>query len=188
MKTGLRFSIIAGLALAGLGGAADAQISPGEALKRSRARVPVAAPSSAPSTTVAAAPASGAFSALHQAHMSEVVFTRTELDRDQMTEAALVNSFTLGDPIFFRVYMREPVIEQLKLQLPGKSNYWVSPATGRALPSAAMSLRRPSGSGARLAITRPGRPGVANCSAGPRSFSPAPKYSASSSRARPGAG
>lgn len=126
MKSGLRFSIIAGLVLAGLGGPATAQMSPGEALKRSRARVPVAAPSPAPTTT---APASGAFSALHQAHMNQVVFTRTELDRDQMSEAALVDTFALGDPIFFRVYMREPVIEQLKLQLPGKSNYWVSRAT-----------------------------------------------------------
>jgi hypothetical protein len=131
MKTGLRLSIIAGLALVSLGGTAAAQMSPGEALKRGRVRVPVAAPSLSPSetATAAAGPSSGAFSALHQAHMSEVVFTRTELDRDQMTEAALVNSFTLGDPIFFRVYMREPVINQLKPQLPGKSNYWVSRAT-----------------------------------------------------------
>jgi hypothetical protein len=134
MKTGLRFSIIAGLALVGLGGSAAAQMSPGEALKRGRVRVPVAAPSPVPrpaeSGTATTAPAAGgAFSALHQTHMNKVVFTRTDLDRNYITEAALVDTFTLGDPIFFRVYMREPVIEQLKLKLPGKSNYWVSMAT-----------------------------------------------------------
>lgn len=134
LKSGL--SIVAVLALSGLSVEAPAQlVSPGATLKQSKVKVPKPEPiakpaptSSSTSASPTAAPA-GAFSALHQAHLGEVVFTRTELDRDQMTEAALVNSFTLGDPIFFRVYMREPVINQLKPQLPGKSNYWVSRAT-----------------------------------------------------------
>jgi hypothetical protein len=128
---------IAGLAPAGLGSAAYAQLmSPGQILKRSKVRIPEPAPTPA-STPAGAAPAASAPAAarqgitnpLHLAHLGQIVFTRSELDRNQMSEAALVNSFTLGDPIFFRVYMREPVINQLKPKLPGKSNYWVSRAT-----------------------------------------------------------
>jgi hypothetical protein len=110
--------------------AASAQFpSPGEILKRAKARKapPVAAPQTAPRGPAAATnPAQGAFAGMHQAHMGEIVFTRAELDRDQMTEAALVNSFNLGDPLFFRVYMREPVIAQFRFKLPGKTDYWIS--------------------------------------------------------------
>ncbi len=58
--------------------------------------------------------------------MGQVVFTRTDLERDRISEAALASSFNLGDPIFFRVYMREPSIEQFRAKLPGKSSYWIS--------------------------------------------------------------
>jgi hypothetical protein len=134
MKTARVCAILSVLAIAGPSGLADAQIpSPGEVLKRSRVKAPAPAPppprSTEPAGTSRATAASGITDPVHQAHLGEVVFTRTELDRNQMSEAALVNSFNLGDPIFFRVYMREPVINQLKAQLPGKSNYWVSRAT-----------------------------------------------------------
>jgi hypothetical protein len=78
---------------------------------------------------VATATSAGSFGTMHQAHMGQVVFTRTELDRDQMTEAALASSFNLGDPIFFRVYMREPAVAQLQPHVPGKDSYWVARAT-----------------------------------------------------------
>ena len=58
--------------------------------------------------------------------MGQIVFTRTDLERAQITEAALVNSFNLGDPIFFRVYMKEPVIAEFQPKLPGKGAYWIS--------------------------------------------------------------
>ena len=73
--------------------------------------------------------ANGAFGIMHEAHMGEVVFTRTELDRDQMTEAALASSFNLGDPIFFRVYMREPAVALLQRKFPGQDSYWLARAT-----------------------------------------------------------
>ena len=128
---------IAGLAPASFGSAAIAQlISPGQLLKHSRVRPPEPTPTPASrsgtspaASSAQASPAQGITDPLHRAHIGQIVFTRTELDRNQMSEAALVNSFNLGDPIFFRVYMREPVIEQLKPKLPGKSNYWVSRAT-----------------------------------------------------------
>jgi hypothetical protein len=120
-------------ALVGVSVAASAQLSPGAILKQSKVRKPVPAANPQPASSAAsAAPAgapSGTFSAMHQAHMGQVVFTRTELDRDQMTEAALVSSFKLGDPIFFRVYMREPTAAHLAPKLPGKTPYWVSRAT-----------------------------------------------------------
>ncbi len=136
MQFKLGQSLLVLLAVAGTGSSAVAQlVSPGEILKRAKVRAPAPAPAPAPATATqpgaatASPAAAGGFSAIHQAHMGQVVFTRAELGRDQMTESALANSFNLGDPIFFRVYMREPVIAMLKPQLPGKSNYWVSRAT-----------------------------------------------------------
>lgn len=130
---------VAGLAPTSFGSAAIAQlISPGQLLKHSRVRTPeptpTPTPASRPSTSPAASSAQassaqGITDPVHRAHLGQIVFTRSELDRNQMSEAALVSSFNLGDPIFFRVYMREPVIEQLKPKLPGKTNYWVSRAT-----------------------------------------------------------
>ena len=125
---------IAGLAPASLGSAAYAQLmSPGEIIKRSRARIPAPMPSpgrepaeAAPAASAPTTTGQGINGAMHQAHVGQVVFTRSDLERNGITEAALVNSFRLGDPIFFRVYMREPVIEQFKPKLPGKSNYWIS--------------------------------------------------------------
>jgi hypothetical protein len=131
-------SAVAGLSLIVTAGSALAQFpSPGEILKRSKVRKPapvvVPAPANSPAaettTSTASAASQGITSTMHQAHLGQVVFTRTELDRQYMTEAALVSSFNLGDPIFFRVYMREPVIAQLMPKLPGKSAYWVSRAT-----------------------------------------------------------
>ena len=135
LKSGL--SIVAVLALSGLSVKAPAQLlSPGAILKQSKIKVPKPEPtakpqpaaSNTPAASAAAAPAS-AFSAMHQAHMGQVVFTRTDLDRDRITEGALANTFTLGDPIFFRVYMREPTAAHLGAKLPGKNPYWVSTAT-----------------------------------------------------------
>ncbi len=109
---------------------------PGAVIKQSRARTREPAPPPADTAAAAtatastgASPAQGITDPIHQAHLGQVVFTRTELDRNQMSEAALVNSFKLGDPIFFRVYMREPGIAKLMPKLPGKSTYWVSRAT-----------------------------------------------------------
>ena len=113
--------------------AASAQFpSPGELLKKAKARKapPVSAPQTTANEPVAATSTSqGGFTGMHQAHLGQVVFTRTELDRDQMTEAALVDSFNLGDPIFFRVYMREPAVAHLQPKLPGKNAYWIATAT-----------------------------------------------------------
>lgn len=134
IKSGL--SIIAVLALSGVSVEAPAQlVSPGSILKQSKVRVPKPEPTAQPqpgASNTAAAPGAapaGAFSAMHQAHIGQVVFTRTDLDRDRITEASLANTFTLGDPIFFRVYMREPTAAHLAPKLPGKTPYWVSRAT-----------------------------------------------------------
>lgn len=132
MKIKPSLSFIAVMALVGGAGAATAHLSsPGAILKRARAGAAAPTPTPAPRATTAAAassatPSQGVSGAMHQAHLGQIVFTRAELDRDQMSEAALVSSFTLGDPIFFRVYMREPVIVQFQPKLPGKSNYWIS--------------------------------------------------------------
>lgn len=134
IKSGL--AIVAGLALFGFSFAASAQfVSPGSILKQSKVRVPKPEPTATPqpaassATAAQTATSSGSFSAMHQAHMGQVVFTRTDLDRDRITEAALASSFNLGDPIFFRVYMRKPTAAHLAPRLPGKSPYWVSRAT-----------------------------------------------------------
>ncbi len=127
---------MAGMPPSVFGNAAIAQwANSGAIIKQSRVRVRETAPANAgqPSETASAASAApsaaqGISDGVHRAHLGQVVFTRSELDRGQMSEAALVNTFRLGDPIFFRVYMREPVIEQFKPKLPGKSNYWVSRA------------------------------------------------------------
>lgn len=113
--------------------AASAQFpSPTDVLKKAKLgkAKPKPVEQTATSNTPAPAnPATGGFTGMHQAHMGEIVFTRAELDRDQMTEAALVDSFNLGDPIFFRVYMREPTVAHLQPKLPGKNAYWIATAT-----------------------------------------------------------
>jgi hypothetical protein len=113
--------------------AASAQFpSPSEILKKvkqSKQRPKTVEQATASDTAVSANPSHGTFSGMHQAHLGKIVFTRAELDRDQMTEAALVDSFNLGDPIFFRVYMREPTVAHLQPKLPDKNAYWIATAT-----------------------------------------------------------
>jgi hypothetical protein len=125
LKSGL--SVIAVLALSGLSVQAPAQlVSPGAILKQSKVRVPKPEPATSNTAASPAAAPAGAFSAMHQAHLGKVVFTRIDLERDRITEASLASTFTLGDPIFFRVYMREPTAAHLAPKLPGKTPYWVS--------------------------------------------------------------
>ena len=126
--------LLAILALAAIAAtAASAQFpSPSEILKKVKQSKQMPKPveqATASDTTVSANPWQGTFSGMHQAHLGKIVFTRAELDRDQMTEAALVDSFNLGDPIFFRVYMREPTVAHLQPKLPGKNAYWIATAT-----------------------------------------------------------
>jgi hypothetical protein len=129
----LNLTGVAMIAIIGAAGAASAQFpSPSEALKKIKLGKQKSRPEpqqtvNAPSTTANPNPATSG--SMHQAHMGEIVFTHNELDRDQMTEEALVNSFNLGDPIFFRVYMREPAVVHLQPKLPGKNAYWIATAT-----------------------------------------------------------
>jgi hypothetical protein len=129
----LSLSGVAMIAIIGAAGAASAQFpSPSEALKKIKLGKQKSKPEpqptvNTPSTTANPNPAPSG--TMHQAHMGQIVFTRTDLERNAITEGALVNSFNLGDPIFFRVYMREPAVAHLQPKLPGKNAYWIATAT-----------------------------------------------------------
>jgi hypothetical protein len=57
----------------------------------------------------------GVHNALHAAHQNQIVFTRTDLTLSEITESALAREFTLGQPIFFRVYTERSGVNAIAL-------------------------------------------------------------------------
>jgi hypothetical protein len=80
-----------------------------------RARMPVAPATAAP-TAGALVPDQGVHNPLHAAHQNQIVFTRSDLTLSAISESALVSDFTLGQPIFFRVYTERSAVNAIALK------------------------------------------------------------------------
>lgn len=83
-----------------------------------RERAP-AAPRPAVAATPAGralAPDQGVHNALHAAHQNGIVFTRADLTLGAISEASLATDFTLGQPIFFRVYTERSAVNAIALK------------------------------------------------------------------------
>lgn len=88
-------------------------------LMRDRKRqLPAPAPAKPPSAkgAVALYPDQGVGGALHAAHQNSIVFTRSDLTMSAVTEGALVSDFTLGQPIYFRVYTERSGVNAIALK------------------------------------------------------------------------
>lgn len=51
---------------------------------------------------------------LHEKHVGKIVFTRSDVSLEALTEANFVSAFTLGERIYFRVYMKESGVRALR--------------------------------------------------------------------------
>jgi hypothetical protein len=55
----------------------------------------------------------GILNELHRANVGKVVFTREDLSVQAITQAAFVEDFDLGQPMFFRVYMARSAVNEM---------------------------------------------------------------------------
>ena len=51
---------------------------------------------------------------LHEKNVGKIVFTRSDVSLEALTEANFVNAFKLGEKIYFRVYMKESGVRALR--------------------------------------------------------------------------
>lgn len=110
----MRKTVILSMALASvaLGAAADAQRDPRERFERGRPAAPASTP--APAST-APIQDQGVHNAVHAAHQRQIVFTRTDLGIGAITESAIASDFTLGQPMFFRVFTERSAVNAIAM-------------------------------------------------------------------------
>lgn len=108
----MRKSVIVSMAMVAvaLGAAADAQRDPRERFERGRPALPASTP--APANT-APIKDQGVHNAVHAAHQSQIVFTRKDTTISAITEADLASDFTLGQPMFFRVFTERSAVNAI---------------------------------------------------------------------------
>jgi hypothetical protein len=108
----MRKSVILSMALASvaLGAAADAQRDPRERFERGRPAAPASTP--APAST-APIQDQGVHNAVHAAHQNQIVFTRKDTTISAITEADVASDFTLGQPMFFRVFTERSAVNAI---------------------------------------------------------------------------
>lgn len=58
-------------------------------------------------------PDQGVHNAVHAAHQNQIVFTRIDTSVGGITEADIVSDFTLGQPMFFRVYTERSAVNAI---------------------------------------------------------------------------
>ncbi len=94
-------------------------------------RRPLPAPTAAAAKPATAASAGGLFpdqgvhNPVHAAHQSQIVFTRRDLGIGAITEADIASDFTLGEPMYFRVFTERSAANALALanNMPAKDVY-----------------------------------------------------------------
>lgn len=93
-----------------LGAAADAQRDPRERFQRA---LPIAKPK--PLNQAASGPIQdqGVHNAVHAAHQNQIVFTRKDLGIGAITESDIATEFTLGQPMFFRVFTERSAVNAI---------------------------------------------------------------------------
>lgn len=118
----MRKALVLSLTLASmLGASAAVHADPNDRAATLRARRPAApgpvpAPAPAPATGGALVPDQGVHNAMHAARQGQIVFTRTDLSLSAITESSLATDFTLGQPIFFRVYTEKSAVNAIALK------------------------------------------------------------------------
>lgn len=107
----MRKTLILSIALATtiIGASAVAQRNPLERLNRGTAAKPAA------SKPMDSGPIAdqGVHNAVHAAHQSQIVFVRKDLGIGAITEADIVGDFTLGQPMFFRVFTEKSAVNAI---------------------------------------------------------------------------
>jgi len=58
-------------------------------------------------------PDQGVHNAVHAAHQSQIVFTRRDLGISAITESDIATDFTLGEPMFFRVFTEKSAVNAI---------------------------------------------------------------------------
>jgi hypothetical protein len=108
----MRKTLILSIALAStaLGVAADAQRDPRERFERGLSKPSPNAPKPTNSGPIQD---QGVHNAVHAAHQSQIVFTRTDLGIGAITENAIATDFTLGQPMFFRVFTERSAVNAI---------------------------------------------------------------------------
>lgn len=82
-------------------------------------RRPLPAPTAAAAKPATAASAGGLFpdqgvhNPVHAAHQSQIVFTRRDLGIGAITEADIASDFTLGEPMYFRVFTQTSAVNAI---------------------------------------------------------------------------
>lgn len=114
----MRKTILASLTLASVAIAATALAQTDPRARFEQGRVPVGPVKPGPAKDTAFLPDQGVHNPMHAAHQGEIVFTRTDLTLDAISEGALASEFTLGQPIFFRVYTESSAVNAIA----GKNN------------------------------------------------------------------
>ena len=114
MRGGPTLSLI--LAVAAVMGGATHEAGAQDRAAAMRARKP-APPAPGPAADVRAQlPDQGVHNALHAAHQNSIIFTRSDLTLSAISESALASDFTLGQPIFFRVYTERSAVNAIALK------------------------------------------------------------------------
>ncbi len=109
----MRNRLILSIAVASvaLGAAADAQRDPRERFERNKPQVVTPQPQKPQSTAMIQD--QGVHNAVHAAHQSQIVFVRKDLGIGAISEADIVSDFTLGQPMFFRVFTERSAVNAI---------------------------------------------------------------------------
>ena len=110
MRRALTVSIA--LASVALGTSADAQKDPRERFERMRPQVAIQPPKPQGAALIED---QGVHNEVHAAHQSQIVFTRTDLGIGAIRESDIVTEFTLGQPMFFRVFTEKSAVNAIAL-------------------------------------------------------------------------
>lgn len=109
-------TVVISLALATvtLGAASIALANPLERFNRGRGQTPAAQAASSPRAN-ASGPLQdqGVHNAVHAAHQSQIVFTRVDTTIGGITEGDIATDFTLGQPMFFRVFTERSAVNAI---------------------------------------------------------------------------
>lgn len=98
------------VASAALGAAALAQSNPAERFRRGMPQAPAVAPKP---SELGPIQDQGVHNAVHAAHQNKIVFTRTDTTIGAITESDIATDFTLGQPMFFRVFTQRSAVNAI---------------------------------------------------------------------------
>ncbi|RDV07266.1 hypothetical protein DXH95_07845 [Sphingorhabdus pulchriflava] len=108
MRTTLISAVL--LASIAIGATAAAQLDPRGRFERN---VPIAKPKPQNAASTGPIQDQGVHNAVHAAHQNQIVFTRTDLGIGAISEGDIVSDFTLGQPMFFRVFTERSAVNAI---------------------------------------------------------------------------